>query len=163
MIWCISIKMKEIRLIEVWIADKYLHSNDFLDFIKGLLMGWLPFKLDFAWCEASQWVLGRSSLMRNHMSRLWLTIPMKWHRWLFFSYLGRLNIKDCLNLVMYRLNTLSGDPIFQVFYLLCKELRFGDIHSHTRISMVESLARTISNLSRWSLKLLFVSINNSSR
>jgi hypothetical protein len=31
--------MKEIGLIEVWIAEKYLRSNDFLDFIKGLLMG----------------------------------------------------------------------------------------------------------------------------
>jgi hypothetical protein len=30
--------MKENRLIEVWIAEKYLSSNDFLDFIKGLLM-----------------------------------------------------------------------------------------------------------------------------
>jgi hypothetical protein len=29
----------------------------------------------------------------------------------------------------------------------------------TLIPAVESLARTISNLSRWSLKLLFVSIN----
>jgi hypothetical protein len=26
-------------LIEVLIAEKYLSSNDFLDFIKGLLMG----------------------------------------------------------------------------------------------------------------------------
>jgi hypothetical protein len=26
-------------LIEVWITEKYLRSNDFLDFIKGLLMG----------------------------------------------------------------------------------------------------------------------------
>jgi hypothetical protein len=32
-------KKKEIRLVEVWIAEKYLLSNDFLDFIKGLLMG----------------------------------------------------------------------------------------------------------------------------
>jgi hypothetical protein len=80
----------------------------------------------------------------------------------FFCF-GRLNIKDCLNLVTYRLNTLSGDPVSQVFYLLYKELRFGDIHSHTSNSMVDSLARTISNLSRWSLKLLFVSINKSSR
>jgi hypothetical protein len=30
------------------------------------------------------------------------------------------------------LNTLSGDPISQVLsYLNCKELRFGDVHSHT--------------------------------
>jgi hypothetical protein len=54
-------------------------------------------------------------------------------------------------------------PESQVFYLFCKELRFRDIHSHTSNSLVESLARTISNLSRWSLKLLFVSINKSSR
>jgi hypothetical protein len=31
--------MKERRLIEVWITEKYLRSNDFLNFIKGLLMG----------------------------------------------------------------------------------------------------------------------------
>jgi hypothetical protein len=31
--------MKENRLIEVWIAEKYLNSNEFLDFIKGLFMG----------------------------------------------------------------------------------------------------------------------------
>jgi hypothetical protein len=28
--------------------------------------------------------------------------------------------------VTYRLNTLSGDPVSQLFYLFCKELRFGD-------------------------------------
>jgi hypothetical protein len=82
-----------------------------------------------------------------------------------FCFVARLNVKDIiqLNLVTYRLNTLSGDPLSQVFYLFCKELRFGDIHSHTSSSMVESLDRTISNLSRWSLKLLFVSINKSSK
>jgi hypothetical protein len=31
--------MKENRVIEVWIEEKYLCPNDFLDFIKGLLMG----------------------------------------------------------------------------------------------------------------------------
>jgi hypothetical protein len=31
--------MKESRLIEVWIEEKYLSSNDFLDFIKDMLMG----------------------------------------------------------------------------------------------------------------------------
>jgi hypothetical protein len=33
-------------------------------------------------------------------------------------------MKDCINLVTYRLNALSGDPVSQVFYLFCKELRF---------------------------------------
>jgi hypothetical protein len=32
---------------------------------------------------------------------------------------------------MYRLNTLSGDPVSQVFYLFYKELRFGDIEKFT--------------------------------
>jgi hypothetical protein len=42
--------MKDNRLIEVWISEKYqnLISNDFLDFIKGLLMGLVPFKLELA-------------------------------------------------------------------------------------------------------------------
>jgi hypothetical protein len=44
-----------------------------------------------------------------------------------------------------------------------KELRFGDIHSHTNNSLVESLARIISNLSRWSLKLRYDRVNKSSR
>jgi hypothetical protein len=86
---------------------------------------------------------------------------------MFFSCFWRLSIKDCnhLNLVTYRLNTLSGDPVSrcQVFYLFCKELRFGNFHSHPSDSLVESLARTLSNLSRWSLKLVFVSIKKSSR
>jgi hypothetical protein len=30
---------KDEKLIEVWIPEKYLSSNDFLDFIIGLLMG----------------------------------------------------------------------------------------------------------------------------
>jgi hypothetical protein len=42
--------MKEIRVNEVWMAKKYLYfsSNDFLNFIKGLVMGSMPFKLDLA-------------------------------------------------------------------------------------------------------------------
>jgi hypothetical protein len=42
--------MKEMRVIDVWIAEKYLYpsSNEFLDFVKGLLMGSVPFKLDLA-------------------------------------------------------------------------------------------------------------------
>jgi hypothetical protein len=32
-------KMKGKRLVEDWIAEKYLDSNDLLDFFKGLLMG----------------------------------------------------------------------------------------------------------------------------
>jgi hypothetical protein len=31
--------MRGNRLIEVWITQNYLRSNDFLDFIKCLLMG----------------------------------------------------------------------------------------------------------------------------
>jgi hypothetical protein len=62
---------------------------------------------------------------------------------------------------------LSGDPVsrFQVFYLFCKNIRFRDNKTCTLIPAVESLARTISNLSRWSFKLLslFVSSNKSSR
>jgi hypothetical protein len=52
----ISVKIKENKLIEVWIAEKdlYLSSNDFANFIKGVLMGWVPFKLDLAWFEAIQ-------------------------------------------------------------------------------------------------------------
>jgi hypothetical protein len=42
---------------------------------------------------------------------------------------------------MYRLNTLSGDPVSQVFYLFCKEVRFGDIKTFTVIPAVESLAK----------------------
>jgi hypothetical protein len=74
-------------------------------------------------------------------------------------------MKDCiyLNLVTYRLNTLSGDPVSQVFYLLCKELRFGDANTFTVILAIESLARTNSNLSRWYLKLLFNGIDKSSK
>jgi hypothetical protein len=42
-------------------------------------------------------------------------------------------VKDCfhLNHVTYRLNTLSGDAVSQVFYLFCIELRFGNVQSHT--------------------------------
>jgi hypothetical protein len=71
-----------------------------------------------------------------------------------------LNIKDAKNLYLdtCRLTTLSGDPVSQVFYLFCKKLRFGDKTIITLIPVVESLVRIISNLSRWSLKLLFVSI-----
>jgi hypothetical protein len=138
----------------------HLTSNYFLHFIKGLLMGWMPFKLDLAWCEASQWNLARNSLLRNHMSRQYLTIPINWRSCNFFSCVRHLNIKDSIhiNLVTYRLNTLSGDPVsmYQEFYLFCKEFRFGDIITFTLIPAVESLARTISNLRRWSLKLLFL-------
>jgi hypothetical protein len=49
---------------------------------------------------------------------------------LLFSCFGRLNIKNRLNLVTYSLNVLSGDAVSQVFYLFCKEFRFGDVHSH---------------------------------
>jgi hypothetical protein len=31
--------VNDIRLIEVWIKEKYLDSNDFLNFIKSLLIG----------------------------------------------------------------------------------------------------------------------------
>jgi hypothetical protein len=34
-----SLRIKEIGLIEVWITEKYLSSNEFLDCIKDLLMG----------------------------------------------------------------------------------------------------------------------------
>jgi hypothetical protein len=47
-----------------------------------------------------------------------------------FLFFEIMNNKDCLNLLTYRLNTLSGDPLYQIFYLFCKELRFGNVHSH---------------------------------
>jgi hypothetical protein len=42
--------MKGKELMEVWIAEKYLNLNsqNYLHFIKGLLMGLVPFKLDLA-------------------------------------------------------------------------------------------------------------------
>jgi hypothetical protein len=94
-----------------------------------------------------------------------LTIPINSCILLCFSCFERLNIEDFLNLDTYSLNSLYFNPIskFQVFYLFCKELRFGDMHSQNSNSKVEILARTISNFSRWSLNLLFVSINKSSR
>jgi hypothetical protein len=121
-------------------------------------------------------------------------MPINWRIWFFFSCFGCLNVKDSiyLNLVTYRLNILSGDPVFgirypvsgirypvsgirypvsgirypvsgirypvsQAFYLFCKELRFVVIHFY--ISYLESHARTVSINDRWSLTLLFFSIN----
>jgi hypothetical protein len=64
-----------------------------------------------------------------------LTITINRCKLFLFSCFGRLNLKDCLKLVTYRLNTLSGDPVSrcQIFYLFCKELRFGDVHSHPSV------------------------------
>jgi hypothetical protein len=61
-----------------------------------------------------------------------LTLPINWLSGFFFSYLGINNVKESrhINLVTYRLNALSDDPVSQVFYLFYKELRFGNVHSH---------------------------------
>jgi hypothetical protein len=37
------------------------------------------------------------------------------------------------------LNTLSDDPVSQVFYFFYKELRFGDIHSHKKVHWLRVL------------------------
>jgi hypothetical protein len=60
---------------------------------------------------------------------------------LCFSCFGRLNIKNYQHLyfVTYSLNTLSGDPASQIFYLFCKELRFGDINKFTLIPAIDWL------------------------
>jgi hypothetical protein len=47
-------------------------------------------------------------------------------------------------------------------YSICSTKNL-DLEMFTLIPSVESLVRTICNLSRWSLKLLFVNINKSSR
>jgi hypothetical protein len=65
-------------------------------------------------------------------------ISDRFHGWKMSSLL----FKDALTLFTC---SLPGDPASQVFYLLSNELRFGDIHSHTRYSLIESITRTIFN------------------
>jgi hypothetical protein len=43
-----------------------------------------------------------------------MILPINWRSLLLFSCFGCLNIKDCLNLFTYRLNTLYDDPVSQV-------------------------------------------------
>jgi hypothetical protein len=63
--------------------------------------------------------------------------------------------------VTYRLNTclVIQYPRYSICSAKCLDLE----EMFTLIPVFESLARTISNLSRWSLKLIFVIINKSSR
>jgi hypothetical protein len=61
----------------------------------------------------------------NHCSKIANKKPFPTAPVVFMTFV----FKDWLNLVTYRLNSLSGDSVSQVFYLFCKELRFEDVHS----------------------------------
>jgi hypothetical protein len=164
MIGCINTKMKGTWLFEVWIVENslYLSSDNFLDFIKGLLTGWGPSNLtlidvrivNWIWLEVhfcettccdNSWLYQETGIVA--LSFLVLH-GLMWRR-AFISTLSRIGWIHCLMIQYPRYSTCSAKNL--------------DLEMFTLIPAVENLARTISNLSRCSLKLLFISINKSSR
>jgi hypothetical protein len=158
MIWWNSIKMK--GLIEVRISEKALSSNNFLEIIQrdGIHSNLTLLEVRLVngiWLEDHL-----CNFENTFHNKIWL---YQWPGIADSSFL-------VLGAIMLRIAStfwcMGWIPCMMIQYLWYSiysakvlDLKIGYCHSDTRNSLVESLARTISNLSRWSLMLLFVSIN----
>jgi hypothetical protein len=92
-----------------------------------------------------------------------LTIPVKWHSLLSVSCFGALMIRIAFISALLRIGWIPCLVIQYPRYYPIWTAKNLDLEIFILILIVESLARAISNLKRWYMKLLIVSINKSSR